>query len=179
MILGMILTKNNEDDTNISASETDTVTKTADGAVYAPVSGKLITLKEVNDGVFSEEMLGKGCAIVPDGDMIEAPFQGRVVSIAGTCHAIGLESDNGIEILIHVGLETVGMQGKGFHLLVKEGEQIKKGQKLLKFDREAIKKAGVVDTVIMVVTNTDDYQEILTLASGKKIQTSDIALSVR
>lgn len=179
MILGMILTKNNEDDINIPASETDMVTKTADGAVYAPVSGKLIALKEVNDGVFSEEILGKGCAIIPDGNMIEAPFQGRVVSIADTCHAIGLESDDGIEILIHVGLETVGMQGKGFHLLVKEGEQIKKGQKLLDFDREAIKKAGVVDTVIMVVTNTDDYQEILTFASGKKIQTSDIALSVR
>lgn len=174
MFIGMFLTKNTENEENIPEA-----TEKINGAVYAPVSGKLISLKEVNDGVFSEEVLGKGCAVVPDGNVIEAPFNGTVVSIADTCHAIGLASEDGTEILIHVGLETVEMQGKGFQLLVKEGEQVKCGQKLLYFDRDAIKRAGALDTVILVVTNTDDYEEISTAATGQKIQTSDIVLSVK
>ncbi|MBU5481467.1 beta-glucoside-specific PTS transporter subunit IIABC [Blautia sp. MSJ-19] len=174
MFIGMFLTKNTENEENIPEA-----TEKINGAVYAPVSGKLISLKEVNDGVFSEEVLGKGCAVIPDGNVIEAPFDGTVVSIADTCHAIGLTSEDGTEILIHVGLETVEMQGKGFQLLVKEGEQVKCGQELLRFDRDAIKKAGALDTVILVVTNTDDYEDISTATTGQKIQTSDIVLSVK
>ena len=136
------------------------------GAVMAPLSGNVIELKEVGDGVFSEGILGDGCGIEPEEGCVYAPFNGEVIQAADTGHAVGLLSEDGVELLIHVGLDTVALKGEGFDLFVKEGDRVTQGQKLLNFDIEKIaQKYPVVTSVI--VTNTPDYKEIRLVKTGK------------
>lgn len=136
-------------------------------SVYAPVSGTVISLPEVGDGVFSEGILGQGCAFIPSEGVIYAPFAGSIITAPESRHAIGIRSKDGIEILIHVGIDTVEMNGQGFSLFAKEGDEVKCGQTVLTFDREAIKEAGHPDTVIVIVTNSNDFQEIKIVKAGK------------
>ena len=136
------------------------------GAVMAPLSGNVIELKEVGDGVFSEGILRDGCGIEPEEGCVYAPFNGEVIQAADTGHAVGLLSEDGVELLIHVGLDTVALKGEGFDLFVKEGDRVTQGQKLLNFDIEKIaQKYPVVTSVI--VTNTPDYKEIRLVKTGK------------
>ena len=141
--------------------------------LYAPVSGKYITLKEINDGVFSEGMLGQGCGIIPESTTICSPVNGEVVSIADSLHAIGINSDDGAEILIHVGLDTVGMKGKGFKPLVKVGDKVKAGQKVLTFDLREIAAAGHPATTAFIITNTDECK-ILDFKTGQKYEAGEV-----
>ena len=136
--------------------------------IYAPTSGVVIPLEDIPDEVFSEGILGKGCGVEPTGDTIVAPFNGKVIQIADTKHAIGLVSESGIELLVHIGLETVDMNGDGFKSLVKVGDIVKCGQPLLSFSIPKIKAAGHNTTVAVVVTNTDDYPDILLVNSGSQ-----------
>lgn len=129
-------------------------------SVYAPISGELHPLSSLHDGVFSEELLGKGCVIEPASETLYAPFDGRVEMTVESGHAIGLMSEQGVELLIHVGLETVAMEGNGFHYDVKQGDSIKAGQQLMTFSKEAIQKAGCEDAVIVIVSNTKNFHEI-------------------
>lgn len=134
--------------------------------VQAPISGKVKPLHTLNDGVFSEELLGKGCVIETENETITAPFNGKIVMTTESKHAIGLISDDGIELLLHVGIDTVTMEGEGFQLYVEKDERIKKGQCLLSFSKAKIKSAGFTDDVIVIVTNTSKFKDVHCLNEG-------------
>lgn len=126
----------------------------------AYISGDAIRIEEVNDGVFSEKILGEGMAIIPSEELLISPCDGTICSIADTKHAVGLQLNNGIQLLLHIGLDTVSMNGDGFTVYVKEGQSVKEGQKLISFDRTLIKKAGFADTVIMVVVENENDKSV-------------------
>lgn len=131
--------------------------ETEKNTVYVPLSGEVIMLKEIGDGVFSEGILGQGCGIKPDSETVIAPFDGTVIQVIDSKHAIILESTDGVEVLIHVGMDTVSMNGKGFTVYIKVGDKVKCGQKLMNFSKKAIADAGLVDTTAVIIVNTDDY----------------------
>lgn len=130
------------------------------GTVYAPMNGKVIPLEQIPDAVFSQGVLGPGCGMEPEDGDLAAPFNGRIISVADTKHAIGIQSDDGIELLIHVGMDTVQMNGDGFDVKVKEGDRVSRGQLLMKFDMEKIRKAGYPATTAVVVTNGGDFRTV-------------------
>ena len=148
--------------------------QTKPNTLYAPLDGQVIPLEEINDGVFSSGALGDGCGIIPSNETVVAPFTGEVISIAETKHAVGLQSSEGMEVLIHVGMDTVAMNGAGFQVYVKEGEQVKCGQKLLSFSKSAIKAAGYPDTTAILVTNSSDYQNVTVCKAGAVKSTEEI-----
>jgi PTS system beta-glucosides-specific IIC component len=149
-----------------------------DTLVVSPIKGNVIALKDVHDEAFASEALGKGFAIEPIEGKVVAPFDGEVVAIFPTKHAIGLVSETGIEILIHVGLNTVELAGKYFETLVEAGQSVKKGQPLLNFDIEKIQTAGYETQVPIVITNTPQYSSIETIMTGQTSCSEDI-LAVR
>ncbi|MCD8121902.1 MAG: PTS system trehalose-specific EIIBC component [Clostridiales bacterium] len=123
------------------------------GELRAYLSGQVIPLKEVGDGVFSEGVLGEGLAIIPENETLCAPAAGRVTALMpDSRHACGLVLENGMELILHIGIDTVDMQGDGFSYLVEEGQIVEAGAPLIRFDREKIKKAGHPDVTICVVT---------------------------
>ncbi len=134
--------------------------------IYAPADGKIYSLSKIEDPVFSSEALGLGCAIEPERGEVTAPFDGVVTQVAQTKHAVSLRSNSGVELLIHVGMDTVELHGKGFTPLVHAGEPVKKGQLLLKFDKNVISEAEYDTTIPIVITNSADFSSIETLASG-------------
>lgn len=142
--------------------------------IGAALEGKVLALTEIEDEVFKTEVLGKGLAIEPSKGEVTAPFDGTVLNVADTFHAIGLRSYDGVELLIHVGMDTVALNGEGYEVKVKEGQEIKKGQLLLAFDMKAIRDAGYKLTTPMVVTNTDDYQSVEQIASGIVMPGDDV-----
>lgn len=125
------------------------------------VSGDLVDISEVPDDAFSQMMMGDGVAIKPSGDTIVAPADCVVSMIMeSSLHAVGLELSNGAEILIHIGLDTVNLNGEGFTLLTEQDAQVKAGDPLIRFDRDVIAKAGYDDIVIMAVTNSPEYPQM-------------------
>lgn len=130
-------------------------------SIHAPLRGQVIPLSEVSDEVFSSGAMGQGVAIEPLDDKLYAPFDGTVVMIALTKHAIGLRSNSGAELLVHVGLDTVMLKGKPFTLHVEDGAKIKKGDLLMTFDREFIQNEGIRITTPLIITNTDSYKEVI------------------
>lgn len=135
--------------------------------VYSPLKGKAIALTEVKDETFAAGVLGQGFAVVPETGKVVAPFNGKVTTLFETKHAVGVTSDSGIEVLIHVGLNTVALEGKYFTALVKEGDTVRRGQTLLTFDQKAIAEAGYDTTTPVIVTNADDYAAVDVLCKGK------------
>lgn len=122
------------------------------------VSGQAIVITEVNDPVFSAKTLGDGMAIKPNVETIYAPCAGIVSLIAkDSNHAIGMTLNNDAEILIHVGLDTVSLNGKGFKVYVKEGQKVKQGERLMEFDKKLIESEGFDSTCVFVLTNSDDF----------------------
>lgn len=150
--------------------------KFEDFTVETPVVGKVIALSEVNDATFSSGVLGKGYAVIPSKGEIYAPFDGKVEVLLDTHHAIGLESSGGIVVLVHVGLETVELNGQYFEPQVKAGDFIKKGDVLLKFDLDEIVKAGYDITTPVIVTNPDDYNMDIKLSINAAKGTEVITL---
>lgn len=136
--------------------------------IYAPVSGKVICREDIPDETFASGIMGEGVGIKPEEEIIVAPFDGEITSVVDTGHAVGLTSSDGVELLIHVGVDTVKMQGNGFQVFVTEGQKVKTGEKLLKFDRDKIRKAGYSDTTAVLVTNSDDYSSVKTVAENVK-----------
>lgn len=135
------------------------------GEVYAPVSGKAIPSEEIPDATFAAGVLGRGIGIEPSEGVIVAPFDGEISSVTDTKHAVGIASLDGMELLIHVGVDTVSMNGDGFTCLVQEGQTVRAGERLITFDRAKIAAAGHPDVVVVLVTNSDDY-EGLTIQPG-------------
>ena len=132
--------------------------------LYAPVNGQTLPLTEVKDEVFSSEAMGKGLAFVPSEGLLRAPADGTVVLVFPTGHAIGMQTAAGAEILMHIGMDTVNLQGKGFETLVEKGQAVKAGDPLVKFNLAAIKQAGYDPTMPMVVTNSVKYHEVKAVA---------------
>ncbi|MFC0273367.1 beta-glucoside-specific PTS transporter subunit IIABC [Metabacillus herbersteinensis] len=129
--------------------------------VNAPCSGKVIPLSEVPDEVFSSGAMGQGLAIEPSDNKLYAPFDGNVVMIAPTKHAIGLRSESGVELLVHIGLDTVTLDGKPFTLHVEDGDKVKKGDLLITFDKEFIENEGIKTITPIIITNSHAYKEII------------------
>lgn len=154
-VLALIMTKNKAE--TIEETSSPKAEGSADLTIANPVSGEVIALSEVNDATFSSGVLGEGYAVIPTEGKVTAPFDGKVETLMDTHHALGLVSNSGIEMLIHVGLETVTLNGKYFTPKVAEGDSFKKGDVLLTFDLEAIKKEGYDTTTPVVVSNADDY----------------------
>ena len=142
--------------------------------VTAPVEGKAIELNQIHDKVFAEERLGKGIAIIPSKGEVVAPVDCTVNVIYPTLHAMGVTLDNGVELLIHVGIDTVKLERKYFKQYAQEGTHIKKGTKIISFDLEKIEEAGYDTTVSVVVANTFDYKEVI----GLQTQHADIDTTV-
>lgn len=134
--------------------------------VYAPAAGEVIALDKYPDEVFGQGVLGPGCGILPSGDKVVAPFNGTVIQLTDTRHAIGVASSDGVEVLIHIGVDTVEMAGKGFTALVKEGQKISRGDALIRFDRDAIREAGHPDAIAVIVTNSDEFSAVTLEAEG-------------
>lgn len=145
--------------------------------IASPMKGEIMPLSEVNDETFASEMMGKGIAIEPTDGKVVSPINGTVQTIFKTKHAIGLKSEDGTEILIHIGMDTVQLEGEHFKAYVKDGDKVKIGDTLIEFDTEAIKKKGYELTTPVIVTNTNDYLEVL--ARGvKKVNTGDAIISI-
>ena len=125
------------------------------------LSGKVISIENVNDQVFSAKILGDGLAIEPESEIIVAPCDGVISTVmADSKHAVGITTKNGMELLIHEGIDTVALNGECFELFVKEGDNVKEGDKLIRFDAERIKSKGYQTTCILVVTNSDDFPNL-------------------
>ncbi|USG70986.1 beta-glucoside-specific PTS transporter subunit IIABC [Enterococcus faecalis] len=130
--------------------------------IQAPVQGQLVSLDQINDEVFASQQMGKTLAIYPTEEQIVSPGNGQVTALYPTHHAIGLKLDNGAEILLHIGINTVELKGRGFETFVKVGERVRLGQKLISFDKQIIQAAGYDPTVLVIVTNTAEMAVIET-----------------
>ena len=152
--------------------------KTETFTLGAPVKGKAVPLREVNDPTFSDGLLGKGVAVVPAEGKVFAPADGEIAMVFETLHAVRMNADFGAEILIHVGLDTVTMKGEGFTGHVKAGDKVKKGDLLLEMDLEKIKAAGYDTVTPMLICNTDAYADVEGL-SGKDVNPGDDILVIK
>ena len=129
--------------------------------VYAPISGKTRELKTVNDPTFASEVMGKGIAIVPENGQLVSPVSGTVTALFYTNHSIGITSDDGLKILIHIGIDTVELDGKGFVARIKKGDKVSIGQPLIDFDLPYINEQNYDPTIMLIITNSSDYLEIV------------------
>ena len=137
-----------------------TVISCSAGVVKAPSNGEVIARDDIEDETFASGVLGDGVGIRPSAGYVVAPFDGEITSVADSKHAIGLSTPSGMELLIHVGVDTVAMNGDGFDPQVAEGDQVKAGQLILNCDIDKIKAAGHPDTVVVLLTNADDYDDV-------------------
>lgn len=135
--------------------------------LVSPLDGELLPLSEVKDEVFSSGAMGEGVAIAPSQGVLHAPADGRVVMTFPTGHAIGMKTKDGAEILMHIGMDTVNLQGKGFETLVDKGDEVKAGDELVKFDIDEIHSAGYIVTTPIVVTNSKDYEKVSVVCQGE------------
>ena len=132
------------------------------GTVYAPVSGSVFPSEEIPDATFSAGVLGRGVGINPTEGVVVAPFDGEISFVTDTKHAVGVTSADGMELLIHVGVDTVAMAGEGFECFVQNGQKVKTGEMLITFDQEAIKQAGHPDCVAVLLSNSAIYPDLST-----------------
>ncbi len=145
--------------------------------VCAPVKGRLVPLSKVNDPTFAEEILGKGAAIIPEEGNFVSPVKGRVITVFETKHAIGIAADTGAEILLHVGLNTVNLQGRHFEALVKDGDAVEVGTPILKVDLKALREAGYDTITPVLVTNSMDYAEV-TAMEEKEVTSGETIIKI-
>ncbi len=155
-------------DIALSVAQNETKVEIKREILKSPLTGKLVALPDVPDEVFASGLLGKGIAVNPSVGKVVAPADGEVTTLFPTGHAIGIKTNNGAEILIHIGMDTVKMNGDGFKTHVQQGDRIKQGQLLIEFDIDKIKKAGYPVITPVLVTNHDSYKDIVT-ADGENI----------
>lgn len=150
--------------------------KLSKGEVFSPIEGKVLPLSEAKDGAFSDGIMGKGVVIEPTSGEVVAPFDGTVMTLFPTNHAIGLISETGAEVLIHIGIDTVQLEGKGFEAFVKQGDIVKKGQKLVQFDIDTITSEGYNTQVPIIITNTPDFADIIPV-SQPAVKRNDLLIT--
>ena len=159
--------ENNETEKLVEEETTGTVPETLqDETIISPIVGQTVALENVNDPVFSSGAMGQGIAVKPSEGVVYAPADAEVTIAFATGHAFGLKTANGAEILIHVGIDTVSMNGDGFEQKVAQGDKVKAGDVLGKFDSAKIEAAGLDDTTMVIVTNTADYASVTPVATG-------------
>lgn len=174
-ILGINLKNEQETDIHKNIENDDTrLIQT----IKSPFSGQVSELKTLKDGVFSKNLLGKGILITPDSNNVYAPVTGTIEVIADTKHAIGLKTSDGIEILIHMGIDTVNLKGKYFKILVKKGQQVKQGQKIAEVNFKEIKLKGYSIASPVVITNTNNYKNVLPILTKNNVVAEDDILSI-
>ena len=152
----------NDDELDMLETESKEEVKVMENAIdiASPAEGKAISLSEVADATFAQEILGKGAAIVPEKGVIYAPFDGKVDAVFETGHALGLVSEDGVELLVHVGIDTVNLKGKHFTPKKKSGDTMKKGDILLEFDIDKIKADGYDVTTPIIISNTEQFAKV-------------------
>jgi len=160
------LTKETVKTTENTISLTEKNISTEPMTVYTPLSGNIIPLKDIPDETFATGILGQGVGIEPSDNVVYAPFHGTVIQVSETKHALGFQSDDGIELLIHVGIDTVNMGGKGFSVQCAVGERVYCGQPVMQFNSDEIRKAGHPTVTAVLVTNSDDYAKFHILRQG-------------
>ena len=143
-----------------------TATERTDEKLHSPIVGEVVALSEVNDPVFSSGVMGQGIAVKPSKGVVYAPADAEIAIAFPTGHAYGLKTDNGAEILIHVGIDTVSLNGKGFESKVSQGDRVRAGDIIGTFDSEVIATNGLDDTTMVIITNTMDYAEVTPIATG-------------
>lgn len=134
--------------------------KSKPAEIIAPISGKTVDITTVPDQVFADKLIGDGVAIEPTAGLVVAPCDGKIVQIFPTNHAVGIETENGYDLLIHVGINTVDLKGEGFTRLVEENTKVKKGDPLLQVDLKAIQAAGKQTTTLCIVSTMDEVKEL-------------------
>lgn len=134
--------------------------------LVAPVSGKAIPLSEVPDPVFAQKMAGDGMAIMPTADVVVAPADGELTLLFGTKHAFAMTLANGLEILVHIGVDTVGLNGEGFEALAEQGQKVKAGTPIIKIDRDFITSKGLSLATPVLITNVTETKSISPVESG-------------
>lgn len=162
----------------ISEEVVETASKLADQTIQTPIVGDVVALSDVNDPVFSSGAMGQGIAVKPNEDVVYAPADAEVTIVFPTGHAYGLKTVNGAEILIHVGIDTVSMNGEGFEAKVAQGDKVKAGDILGTFDSNKIAAAGLDDTTMVIVTNTADYASVAPVATGS-VAKGDAVIEVK
>ncbi len=179
MAVGFLLTMLFYKDKAPEEAKRAKVTKTKEGETLlaSPLKGKVVKLSEVKDEAFSSGALGMGIAIEPEEGVLYAPAEGTVSALFPTGHAIGLTTAGGLELLMHVGMDTVQLDGKGFKAFVEAGEEVKQGQKLLEFDRKLIGEAGYSLVTPVLVTNSDEFERVEP-TEADKVQAGDLLLRV-
>lgn len=145
--------------------------------IYSPLKGKILELSKVSDQTFSTGCMGDGIAIIPDEGKLFSPVRGKILSVFPTKHAICIQSDDGIEILIHVGMDTVMLAGSGFKILINSGDTVDVGTPLLEFDLNLIGSSGYETTTLIVITNSSKYCEIIH-SKEDNIEVSNLLLKV-
>lgn len=181
MILGFEdVVDEEENDLDLMVEEQETVLLPEDLqiTIASPLNGACIPLGEVNDATFAQEILGKGIAVVPETGVVYAPFDGKVEAMFDTGHAVGLVSEDGVELLIHVGIDTVNLKGEYFHPQKKAGDVIQKGDVLIEFERQEILDAGYEITTPVIVANSEKYAKIEAV-SGEHIAAMKPLLQIR
>jgi len=152
--------------------------KTSDEKLYSPVSGEMIRIEDVPDKVFNSKMMGDGVGFKYDDAKVVAPCDGILTMIANTKHAFGITMENGAEILIHIGLDTVELQGEGFQILTPQGSKVKKGTPIIQIDHKFMKEKGVDLTTPLVITNTANY-EITQLKEIGKVEVGEAIFELK
>ena len=145
--------------------ETAKEEKVLETVVGSPTEGTVVPMEEIPDPVFSQGVLGTCCGVVPEQGKVFAPINGEIVQVSDTKHAVGIASANGLELIIHVGIDTVDMEGDGFTVDIKKGDKVKKGDLILTMDLDKIKAAGHPDLVILAVTNPGENKEAKLVAN--------------
>ena len=181
-VLTMILYKDKEEVKEVEnkvKEETKEVksTKLEKEIVVSPIKGEVLNLSDIEDAAFSSGVLGQGVAIIPSDGKVVAPVNGVVTTLFPSLHAIGILSDEGVEVLIHIGLNTVQLEGRGFEACIKQGDRITKGQTILKFDIDVIKEAGYSVVTPIVVTNSSQFLDVVQTES-KNIELEDNLITV-
>lgn len=153
--------------------------KQTEETVYAPLTGRLLSLEDVPDPVFSQKMMGDGMAIEPSEGTLVSPVEGEIIQLFHTKHAIGIKSLTGMEILLHIGLETVAMNGEGFEAFVKEGDKVKPGDKLITFDLNLIKEKAASTITPIIITNGDIIENVQKSPLGEVKGGSDKVFEIK
>ena len=143
--------------------------KNKDNNLYAPVTGEMIEIENVPDQMFAEKMMGDGVGFKFDGNTVYSPCDGEITMIANTLHAVGIKAANGAEILIHIGLDTVQLNGQGFKVITKAGSKVKKGTPIIEVDQEFMKKNNINLTTPMVITNSDEFSYDIKMDSSNVV----------